>query len=167
MKNWSYKITEGEHAGETLWSGRYCCVAGFIFSHTNGDNVRVLAVKRGQGCPDFKGMWCCPCGFLEADETGEEGIARETYEETGYELSAENFDLLAVETDPKLCNKAHVTLMYVCVVNQHEVNDHFDIDWLPFDRESEEVQWIPVDEISKYEWAFGHDKIINELMENL
>ena len=167
MKNWSYKITEGEHAGETLWSGRYCCVAGFILSHTNGNNIKVLAVKRGQDCPDFKGMWCCPCGFLEADETGEEGIARETWEETGYELSAENFDLLAVETDPKLCNKAHVTLMYACVVNQYEVNDRFDEDWQQTDKESEEVQWIPVDEISKYDWAFGHDKIINELMENL
>lgn len=167
MKNWSYKITEGEHAGETLWSGRYCCVAGFILSHTNGDNVKVLALKRGQDCPDFKGMWCCPCGFLEADETGEEGIVRETWEETGYDFPAKEFDLLAVETDPKLCNKAHVTLMYVYVINQHEIEDCFDGDWLPFDRESEEVKWIPVDEISKYDWAFGHDKIINELMETL
>jgi 8-oxo-dGTP diphosphatase len=167
MKNWSYKITEGEHAGETLWSGRYCCVAGFILSHTNGDNVRVLAVKRGQDCPDFRGMWCCPCGFLEADETGEEGIVRETWEETGYDFPAKEFDLLAVETDPKLCNKAHVTLMYVHIVNQHEIEDYVDEDWLPFDRESEEVKWIPVDEISKYDWAFGHDKIINELMETL
>ena len=33
--------------------------------------------------------------------------------------------------------------------------------------ESEEIAWIPVDEISKYDWAFGHDKIINELMETL
>lgn len=167
MKNWSYKITEGEHAGETLWSGRYCCVAGFIFSHTNGDNVKVLAVKRGKDCPDFRGMWCCPCGFLEADETGEEGIVRETWEETGYDFPAREFELFTVETDPKLCNKAHVTLMYVNILNQHEVEDCFDEDWLPFDRESEEVKWIPVDEISKYDWAFGHDKIINELMETL
>ena len=167
MKNWSYKITEGEHAGETLWSGRYCCVAGFIFSHTNGNNVRVLAVKRGQGCPDFQGMWCCPCGFLEADETGEEGIARETYEETGYDFPAKEFDLFKVETEPELCNKGHVTLMYVHILNQHEIENYVNKDWLPFDRESEEVKWIPIDEISKYDWAFGHDKIINELMETL
>lgn len=167
MKNWSYKITEGEHAGETLWSGRYCCVAGFIISHTNGGNIKVLAVKRGQSCPDFRGKWCCPCGFLEADETGEEGIARETWEETGYEFPAREFELFTVETDPKLCNKAHVTLMYVHIVNQQEIEDYVDEDWLPFDRETEEVEWIPVDEISKYEWAFGHDKIINELMETL
>ena len=164
MKNWSYKITEGEHAGETLWSGRYCCVAGFIFSHSNGDNVKVLAVKRGQDCPDFRGMWCCPCGFLEADEAGEEGIVRETWEETGYEFPVRDFELLYVETDPMICNKGHVTIMYGCVIPQHQINDYLDEDWLPFEGESEEVQWIPVDEISKYDWAFGHDKIINNLM---
>jgi ADP-ribose pyrophosphatase YjhB (NUDIX family) len=167
MRNWSYKITEGEHAGETLWSGRYCCVAGFIFSHTNNYNVKVLAVKRGQDCPDFRGMWCCPCGFLEADENSKEGIVRETYEETGYNFSTEYFDLFAVETDPKLCNKSHVTLMHACVINQHEVDDYLDKDWQQTDKESEEIQWIPVDEISKYKWAFGHDKIINGIMETL
>ena len=26
MKNFSYTIKEGEHKGETLWSGRYCAV---------------------------------------------------------------------------------------------------------------------------------------------
>ena len=164
MKNWSYKITEGEHAGETLWSGRYCCVAGFIFSHTNGDNVKVLAVKRGKSCPDFQGLWCCPCGFLEADESGEEGTVRETYEETGYEFPIRDFELFDVETDPMLCNKAHVTLMYSCVIPQYQVSDYLDEDWLTFDSECEDVKWIPVDEISKYEWAFGHDKIINKLM---
>lgn len=164
MKNWSYKITEGEHTGETLWSGRYCCVAGFIFSHANGDNVKVLAVKRGQDCPDFRGMWCCPCGFLEADETGEEGIVRETWEETGYEFPIRDFELLYVETDPMICNKGHVTIMYGYVIPQHQINDYLDEDWLPFEGESAEVQWIPVDEISKYDWAFGHNKIINELM---
>ena len=164
MKNWSYKITEGEHAGETLWSGRYTCVAGFILSHVGGSDVKVLAVKRGKDCPDFQDKWCCPCGFLEADESGEEGIVRETWEETGYEFPIRDFELLYVETDPMICNKGHVTIMYGCVIPQYQINDYLDEDWLPFEGESAEVQWIPVDEISKYDWAFGHDKIINDLM---
>lgn len=159
MKNWSYKITEGEHAGKTLWSGRYCCVAGFIFN----DNNEVLAVKRGKDCPDFKGMWCCPCGFLEADETGEEGISRETWEETGYVIS--KFHMFDVETDPERCNKSHVTIMYTTILKQSDIDKYLDKNWSPFCGESEDIKWIPVDEISKYEWAFGHDKIINELME--
>lgn len=164
MKNWSYTITEGEHAGETLWSGRYCCVAGFILSHTNGDNVKVLAVQRGKGCPDEQGLWCCPCGFLEANESGEEGIARETLEETGYDFPAKLFDFYKVETEPELCNKAHVTLMYGIILNERDLSEPLELTDID---ESSEVRWIPVDEISKYKWAFGHDKIINEIMENL
>lgn len=166
MRNWSYKIIEGEHAGETLWSGRYCCVAGFIFNYTN-DDIKILAVKRGQDCPDFKGMWCCPCGFLEADETGEEGVVRETWEETGYDFPVEKFKLFIVETDPKLCNKSHVTLMYSTIFDQDEIKEYFDIDWLPFDRESEKIEWISINEINKYEWAFGHDRIIKEMLKQL
>lgn len=166
MRNWSYKITEGEHAGETLWSGRYCCVAGFIFSYTN-DDIKILAVKRGQDCPDFKGMWCCPCGFLEADETGEEGIVRETWEETGYDFPVEKFKLFIVETDPKLCNKSHVTLIYSTIFSQDEIKEYSDIDWLPFDRESEKIEWISINEINKYKWAFGHDRIIKEMLKQL
>lgn len=162
MKNWSYKITEGEHAGETLWSGRYCCVAGFVLKHRNGSDIKILATQRGKACPDFQGLWCCPCGFLEADETGEEGIVREIKEETTYRFDPNQFNLFKVETDPKLSNKGHVTLMYVAVVSE------LFGDWEVFlNDEVSDIRWIPVDEIGKYDWAFGHDKIINELMETL
>ena len=119
-------------------------------------------LKKSQG-----GLWEFPGGKIEENEMPEETAIRETYEETGYDFPAKEFELFTVETDPKLCNKAHVTLMYVHILNQREVENYVDKDWLPFDRESEEVKWIPVDEISKYNWAFGHDKIINELMETL
>lgn len=55
MKNWSYTITEGEHKGKTLWSGRYCAVSAFIFCKFP-DGWKVLANQRGKGTPDFQGM---------------------------------------------------------------------------------------------------------------
>lgn len=70
MKNWSYTIKEGEHAGQTLWSGRYCAIAAFVFLKINRA-WHVLANKRGSGTPDFQGMWNCVCGYLEADECAE------------------------------------------------------------------------------------------------
>lgn len=76
MRNWSYTIKEGEHAGTTLWSGRYCAVSAFIFCYIN-DEWHILANKRGSGTPDYQGYWNCPCGFLEADESAKEGCARE------------------------------------------------------------------------------------------
>ena len=132
--------------------------------------LEILVTKRSNECPDFQGYVCCPCGFLEADETGEEGIARETYEETGYDFPAKEFDLFKVETEPELCNKGHVTLMYVSIMSATEMINKYMIyaeDYKIDPDESEEIAWIPVDEIGKYDWAFGHDKIINELMETL
>lgn len=54
MRNWSYTIEEGEHAGKTLWSGRYCAVAAFAFCKIKGEWC-VLANQRGEGTPDFQG----------------------------------------------------------------------------------------------------------------
>nr|DAW84447.1 MAG TPA: SORL reductase-like protein [Caudoviricetes sp.] len=52
IKNWCYKITEGEHAGKTLWSGRYRAVAAFAFCKIHGV-WHVLANQRGEGTPRF------------------------------------------------------------------------------------------------------------------
>ena len=63
----------GKEEVRTLYDGRYCAVSGFFFAVVEG-KYSVLAEKRGEGTPDFQGMWCCPCGFLEGDENAKEGI---------------------------------------------------------------------------------------------
>lgn len=164
MKNWSYKITEGEHAGETLWSGRYCCVAGFIFRYSiEPFKLEILATKRSNKCPDFQGYVCCPCGFLEADETGEEGCVREIREETGYIINPKLLILDKAETDPAVCNKGHVTLIYSSVLLQ----DEFSYETPSMGEECDWVKWIDVKDIDKYDWAFGHDRILKEMLMEL
>lgn len=86
MKNWSYTIREGEHAGETLWSGRYCAVAAFVFCKIHGV-WHVLANQRGEGTPDFQGYWNCPCGYLDM-EKAENACSRETFD--GSKLTHQN-----------------------------------------------------------------------------
>ena len=90
MKNWSYTIKEGEHKGVTLWSGRYCAVAAFVFCKLKGEWC-ILANQRGKGTPDYQGYWNCVCGYLEADESAEQGCAREVYEETGVKINPNKF----------------------------------------------------------------------------
>ena len=96
MKNFSYTITEGEHAGKTLWSGRYCAVAAFVFCKFPDSGWHVLANKRGPGTPNYQGYWNCPCGYLEGDETGPQGCMRETYEETGVNIPEDMFKLVPI-----------------------------------------------------------------------
>ena len=45
---------------------------------------KLLLVQRDT--PPFPGFWCLPCGFLEADESGEDAAAREPEEETGLQV---------------------------------------------------------------------------------
>ena len=75
MRNWSYTIEEGEHAGKTLWSGRYCAVAAFAFCKIKGEWC-VLANQRGEGTPDFQGYWNCPCGFLDMEKAEKPALVK-------------------------------------------------------------------------------------------
>ena len=161
MRNWSYTIKEGEHAGKTLWSGRYCAIAAFVFCKIDGKWC-VLANKRGPGTPDCQGYWNCTCGFLEADECAEEGCYRETKEETGYIVHSNEFELVGVETDPSVCNNGNVTLRYVAVL------DKLPKRIIPEGGEEDEVsdvKWIPVSEVDNYEWAFHHKQRILDIFQ--
>lgn len=160
-KNWSYKITEGEHAGKTLWSGRYCAVAGFVFRKIEGIWT-VLANKRGAGTPDYQGCWNAVCGFLEANETAQQGCSREIFEETGYEIKPEKFLQVYTQTDPETSNNGNVTLGHIAIITEKENL----VRELPKGGEKDEVddvRWIPIDKVYDYEWAFNQKKTIIDI----
>lgn len=190
-KNWSYKIQDENHPhyGKTLWSGRYCAVTGvlfwvknpinfysWLFDYTNEvlDEVYVLIEKRGTGAADFRGKWCMPCGFLECDESGEEGISREFYEETGIKVSSKNWTLFNVQTNPEKCNNGNVTIRYsMDIRNEYDINDAKDLpkpNYKNINGEANEVadvKWIKLSEIDNYEWCFNHDELLKELFSNI
>lgn len=160
LRNTSYTITEGEHKGETYWSGRYTAVSGIITANVNGE-FYVLANKRGEGCPDYAGYWNMPCGFLERNETAEEGVAREVLEECGVNLDPKIFHLDSVETEPAFCNNGNVTLRYSATLL---------LDKLPKfgktsgeENEVTDIKWIPLKDFRKYKWAFNHYDIVKNL----
>jgi ADP-ribose pyrophosphatase YjhB (NUDIX family) len=59
---------------------------------------RVLLCRRAE--PPAAGWWALPGGFMECDESLEEAAARETLEETGVRLAAQDLRLHAVSTLP-------------------------------------------------------------------
>lgn len=170
MKNWSYTITEGEHKGKTLWSGRYCAVSAFIFCKFP-DGWKVLANQRGKGTPDFQGMWNCPCGYLEADESAQQGCAREAYEETGVKIDPTKFRLVHVETEPELCNHGNVTLRHSAILtygtDNVSVSKEAVLNGAGEKDEVDSIAWIALKDIDKYNWAFNHKEVIINLFENL
>lgn len=167
-KNWSYKITDPDHpkCGTTLWSGRYAAVCGIVLVNCKQD-IFVLANLRGSGTPDYQGYWNLPCGFLEANETGEEGVCREIFEECGLTLTPSCFGLFNVETDPLTCNNGNVTIRYITLrstlilpkLKYENINGE--------ENEVESVKWINIKEIDNYKWAFNHDVLIKKVEELL
>ena len=154
------------HPGHTLWSSRYCAISAFVFTQVNGETF-VLANKRGKGTPDFKGFWNCPCGFLEGNETAEEGCAREVKEETGVIIDPKLLLLQGVETNPQFCNNGNVSLRYVAALqdNKYFFNVPKVSDLVGGEKnEVEAINWINIDKLTDYQWAFNHDTRIKEMI---
>lgn len=165
MKNWNYTIKEGEHAGVTLWSGRYCAVAAFIFCNIPDTGWCVLANKRGKGTDKYQGYWNVPGGYLEASETAPECCSRETYEETGVKIEPEEFTLWDAFTNPKI--DPTVTLKYCVILDYNTSNISVSNETSPEEDEVEMVSWISVDNIDNKNWAFGHGNVIKKLAKEL
>lgn len=163
-KNWSYKIPDGPHAGKTLWSGRYCAVAAFIFRRIDG-RWSILANLRGSGTPDYQGCWNAVCGFLEANETAQQGCSREVFEETGYEIKPEKFLQVYTQTNPETSNNGNVTLRHIAIITEKE-NLVRELPKGGEENEVDDVKWIPISQVANYKWAFNHEKIIISLFCN-
>ena len=149
---------------KTLYDGRYCAVVAFIFAVVNG-KFCVLANRRGIGTPDFQGFWNCPCGFLERNEFGNEGAARETFEECSYKIDPKKLKMVGVQTDPVKSNNGNVTIRFSAFVGSQYLFAKAELNKNGGEEnEVDDIKWIPVDEIDMYDWAFGHEETIREVM---
>lgn len=161
-KNKHYKIVDENGETRDVWDGRYGCVVSMVFSGDQDGTIYVLANKRGVGCPKEVGKWNMPCGFIDAG-TGEENASREVFEETGILIPPEEFKQLGAKVDDKDRN---ITVRYIAGVEglpaPAAVNE---LTGEP--NEVEEIKWIPLHEIPKYEWAFDHDEIILDMVKRI
>lgn len=145
-----------ENEIRTLYDGRYTAVAAFIYAIVDG-KFSVLANQRGSGTPDFQGCWNCPCGFLERNEHGVSGAARETLEETGLSISPSKLRFVGAQTDPSRCNNGNVTLRYTAFLGrQPQITSQSLNDNGGEENEVANIRWIPLSEVDNYEWAFFH-----------
>ena len=158
MKNQPCYDKEGNTLG---WMSRSTAVLMLTFAPDLEGNLCVLASKRGSGTPDpeFIGCWNAICGYLDYNETTMQAAIRETYEETGVKVDeAFIYDWKWVDdyTSDKRQNVIH---RFIALIPN--LTNNFSLANAE-PNEVEEVKWIPVKDILKYEWAFNHDSIIVE-----
>ena len=127
-----------------------CVIFGF-----DGTSINILLIERGIN--PYKGAWALPGGFLNMDETVEEGAKRELHEETNVEdVYLEQFHVFSiVDRDPR---ERVLTVAFFALISK----DKFEV--------------IAGDDASKAQWhewnhlpplAFDHEDIIRMAKEKL
>lgn len=120
----------------------------------DGNTVKVLLIERG-GEP-YKGFWAFPGGFLEMDESAEEGARRELMEETGLTTPfVKQFHAFtAPDRDPR---ERVLTIAFYSVVRLSEVKGMDD---------ARQAKWFALDEIPE-KLAFDHHEMLRVAKEEI
>lgn len=146
-------------SGRMVWESRSPAVVGVIIAKCKGEDY-VLISQRGEGAADNHGLWNVPCGYLDWNETGTDGVIREIHEETGvyvYDLKKIKHNNLEqpfyVNTDTQE-NKQNVSLSYGLYFKCKELPDTS----LEFCEPNEvsAALWVKVSDFEKYDYAFHH-----------
>ena len=125
-----------------------CVIFGF-----DGVKLKVLLVERGMA--PYKGRWAFPGGFLNMDESAEEGALRELKEETGLEGAyiRQFHTFSAPQRDPR---ERVITIAYYALVRMQEVKGGDD---------ASDARWFALDEVPPL--AFDHDQILPKAEQSL
>lgn len=125
-----------------------CVIFGF-----DGIKLKVLLVERGMA--PYKGRWAFPGGFLNMDESAEEGALRELKEETGLEGAyiRQFYTFSAPQRDPR---ERVITIAYYALVRMQEVKGGDD---------ASDARWFALDEVPPL--AFDHDQILRKAEKTL
>jgi len=167
--NNSYDVGE-----KLVWESRSPALVAIIIAKFEQEEY-VLIGKRGIGAADNQGRFNCPCGYLDWDENGYDGICREVYEETGFYIpdieQYDNNNLINdyisdshmkqpfyVNTDPKE-NRQNVSLSYGLSFVCDKELPRLTIENCEPD-EVAEVKWLKLSQMKSYDFAFDHDKRI-------
>lgn len=118
-----------------------CVIFGF-----DGMKLKVLLIERGR--EPYKGKWAFPGGFLEMDETAEQGARRELMEET--HMRPDYIEQFHCFTEPDRDPRERViSIAFLALVKTAEVEGGDD---------AARAEWFPLDDMPPL--AFDHERIL-------
>jgi len=138
--------------GKVHWISRSVVVVCSIFWQDY-----FLIVRRGKRVLET-GKWCLPCGYLDYDETIEECVIRETWEETGIDLRnhKHQIQLDYINSNPTTQNQ-QIGFHYIVEIDSDSERPQVDLSVVDSD-ETTDAKWIKISDIDQYKFAFNHDK---------
>ncbi len=131
--------------------GRYKNRAVTLDAVIINDKNQVLLVKRGN--EPYKGLWANAGGYLDPNETAEQGIMREVKEETGLDTVSVTF--LNVYTNPNRHPDQAISVAYaVKVTGELKAGD-----------DAADAAWFAIDKLPT-PLAFDHERIIRDYLKS-
>lgn len=161
MKNFEFK-----HDGKSYWYSRGIVCISYIFATDKDDNLYVLANKRGSGVSDTN-KWNCPCGHLDFDESCKDCAIRETFEETGVDISKCRLQLYTINDKDFDSSDQSISFHYYVNITNKTIDELIPNKSHMETNEVSEAKWINVDEIDNYDWAFNHDNRIKQVIKRM
>ena len=159
MKNQECYDKNGKFLG---WFSRSMAVAVFVFAKDKDGDWCVLGSERGEEAADFQGYWNCVCGYLDYNETTKGAACRELKEETGVSLKENDLEFVGYNDSPKE-NRQNVTFRF-CSFNKDKRVEDFKFSHAGNEgKEVGAIKFIKVQNIKHYRWAFGHEKLIEQI----
>lgn len=175
--------------GRKIWDSRSCAVTSIVIMRVGKwyekKRYFLLTTVRGKNTPDFQGYRCCPCGYLDWDESLVWAAVRENEEETTfvpsdvwssgkYATGEKGERVIKAKTlydrysggqpfylsSEASANRQNVTAVFGIVFGIKREKDLPIISGVNVNKpEYEEVasaDWIPLSEIGKHKFAFNH-----------
>lgn len=125
-----------------------CVIFGF-----DGEDIKVLLIERG--IDPYKGCWAFPGGFLNMDESAEQGALRELKEETG--LTGAYIEQFQTFSEPNRDPRERIiTIAFYALVKIQEVKGGDD---------AKSAKWFGLNEMP--ELAFDHKQILESALKRL
>lgn len=163
--------------GREIWISRAATVVGMLIAIHDCEKY-VLLVQRGEELPNEVGKWCMPCGYLDWNETLEEAVVREIYEESGISIPSviESYDVIddrlnypwKTYSTPGGAQNLGFHYALVFSTSAMFMNDmplpavRQDVDG-----EVSDVRWVKISDLMHYDIAFNHDTTINIFASNI
>ena len=91
------------------------------------DSDQILLVQYSY--PPFRGMWFLPGGGLRKNESWEEGLKREVFEETGFQTSV---DYMLGEYQTEDEGKKDAVRVYVCMTTKSQIQKSLEASRIGF-----------------------------------
>jgi 8-oxo-dGTP pyrophosphatase MutT (NUDIX family) len=168
--------------GKEIWDSRSVAVVGMMIALHEGERYVILG-KRGASSPNEVGRYCLPCGYLDRNETCEEGVVREIWEESGLNVykTLEQYEIIhnqmhfpwKINSIPD-GNIQNVSMHYALYFST-KANLYRDLARLPeltfehnaVEDEVSQIEWVNVKNLLEYDICFNHDSTINVFIANL